>query len=82
MQGICPICEVRVEEIEGEYTCKKCAARWKADIWRREKSLFKKRPSWLVRNSHKLRALLLVSSVALPMITAVLLVSQTVMIGG
>lgn len=82
MQGICPVCEIRVEEIDGECTCKKCGARWKADIWRRKQSLFKKRPTWLARNAYKINALFLVSSVVLPTVAAVLLVTQTVMIGG
>jgi len=82
MQSVCPICEIKVNEVEGEYICKKCGAKWKVDVWRAKQSLFKQKPSWLSRNAERVKTLFASLCVIIPLSAAVLLVAQTVMIGG
>jgi len=82
MQSKCPICEIRIEEKNGMFKCPKCQAIWKPSVWVKEKrNLFKKRPSWFTRNLKSLKTILRIACVVLPMAAAVLLVTETVMIG-
>ena len=76
----CGCCQSEVEDVHGEFICE-CGTRWRMGAGRK-KSLFKQRPSWLSRNAERVKTLFASLCVIIPLSAAVLLVAQTVMIGG
>lgn len=81
MQSVCPVCEIKVNETNGEFKCPKCAASWKLAAWKKKQSLFKKRPSWWTRNKHEVNKAIIGMTIITALVAGTLLVMEARLAG-
>jgi len=79
MQSICPVCEIRVNEKDGEFRCPKCKASWKEPVWKK-RSLTPKRPGWFVRNNRLLKRLITALGLVIVLSVGVLMTMKPVLV--